>query len=223
VIVAEQKPIDEIKALIQRYNKVLVVGCDSCVAECAAGGRKEAALLASALSIAFNLEGRQKTIVEDSIDRQCVDRFVHQIAARVPEFDAILSLGCGAGAQFLAQHYPDTPVIPGLNTLFIGTTDAPGRWTENCLGCGDCKLALFGTVCPVARCAKHLFNGPCGGAREDGTCEVNPEMECGWAMILERLERLGEMDRYTEVSPPVDWSTSHAGGVRRVVREDRQP
>jgi hypothetical protein len=216
VIVAEQKPIDEIKALIQRYNKVLVVGCDSCVAECAAGGRKEAALLASALSIAFNLDGRKKTIVEDSIDRQCVDRFVYQIAARVPEFEAILSLGCGAGAQFLAEHYPDVPVIPGLNTKFIGTTDAPGRWS-------DCKLALFGTVCPVTRCAKHLFNGPCGGARADGTCEVNPEMECGWAMIIERLERLGELDRYAEISPVVDWSTSHAGGVRRVVREDRQP
>ena len=220
MIVAHLKPIEEIKASVQRYGRVLVVGCDSCVAECAAGGRKEAAQVASALSIAFNLDNRQKTFIEYSIDRQCVDRFVHQIAARVEDVEAVLSLGCGAGAQFLAKHYPDKPVIPALNTVFLGTTDEPGVWTENCLGCGDCKLVWFGAVCPVARCAKHLFNGPCGGTRIDGSCEVNPEMECGWIMITERLQRLGELDRLREVYEPVDWSTSHAGGVRRIVRED---
>jgi ferredoxin len=222
VIVATLKEIDEIRKMIDRYDSVLVVGCDSCVAECAAGGSRETMLLASALKLSYMKDHQNPTITEAVLDRQCVDDFIDQIANQVPDHEAILSLGCGAGVQALARVYRDKPVIPALNTLFIGETQSRGVWQENCLGCGNCKLGFFGAVCPVARCSKKLMNGPCGGSK-GGRCEIHPEISCGWDLIIRRLDALGELDRLTEYVPPVDWSTSHSGGPRKVIREDQQP
>jgi hypothetical protein len=222
VIVAELKPISEIRNMIDRYASVLVVGCDSCVAECAAGGQRETMLLAAALKLSYGKENKGTRITEACLDRQCVDDFIDRIADQVPEHEVILSLGCGAGVQALARVYTDKPIIPALDTLFIGETQMRGVWQENCLGCGQCKLGYFGAVCPVTRCSKKLMNGPCGGSK-GGQCEVNSEIQCGWDMIIRRLEALGELDRLSEYVPPVDWSTSHSGGPRRVVREDQKP
>ncbi len=222
MIVAELKTIEEIRRMIDRYDSVLVVGCDSCVAECAAGGQRETMLLGAALRLAYRKEGQDRTITDACLDRQCVDDFIQGIAHQVPEHDAILSLGCGAGVQALARVYQDKPIFPALDTLFIGETEMRGVWQENCLGCGQCKLGWFGAVCPVTRCSKKLMNGPCGGSVQ-GRCEVNPDIPCGWQIIINRLESLGELDRLGEYVPPVNWSTSHAGGPRRVEREDQKP
>jgi NAD-dependent dihydropyrimidine dehydrogenase PreA subunit len=222
VVVAERKKIEEIRGMVDRYSSILVVGCDSCVAECAAGGHRETMLLAAALKLSFQQDGKSPRITEACLDRQCVDDFIEQIAHLVPEHEAVLSLGCGAGVQALARVYTDKPILPALDTLFIGETEMRGIWQENCLGCGKCKLGYFGAVCPVTRCSKKLMNGPCGGSK-DGKCEVNPGIRCGWQMIINRLETLGELDRLSEYVPPVDWSTSHSGGPRRVEREDQKP
>ena len=115
---------------------------------------------------------------------------IKAIAPRVRDYDAICSLGCGAGVQALAERFPKTPVYPGLNTQFIGILESQGVWTEKCAGCGNCRLGEFGGICPVTRCAKRLWNGPCGGSRE-GKCEVNPDLECGWQLIYDRCRSLG--------------------------------
>lgn len=222
MIVAERKSISEIRKTIDRYSSILVVGCDSCVAECASGGQRETVLLAAALKLSYQQDDLDPVITEACLDRQCVDDFIEEIAGQVPAHEAILSLGCGAGVQALARVYVDKPIIPALDTLFIGETEMRGVWVENCLGCGECKLAWYGAVCPVTRCSKKLMNGPCGGSKA-GSCEVNPDILCGWDMIIRRLESLGELDRLSEYVPPVNWSTSHSGGPRRVVREDQKP
>lgn len=221
MIVAQIKEITEIRGMIDRYSSVLVVGCDSCVAECAAGGSRETMLLAALLKLSYQRDNLFPVITETCLDRQCVDDFIHRIAHLVPEHDVILSLGCGAGVQALARVYTHKPIIPALDTLFIGETEMRGVWQENCLGCGKCKLGYFGAVCPVTRCSKRLMNGPCGGSK-GGRCEVHPDILCGWDLIIRRLEKIGELDRLSEYVPPVDWSTSHSGGPRRVVREDQK-
>ena len=106
------------------------------------------------------------------------------------EYDAICSLGCGAGVQALAERFPKTPVYPGLNTQFIGILESQGVWTEKCAGCGNCRLGEFAGICPITRCAKRLFNGPCGGS-QDGKCEVNPDLDCGWQLIYDRAKSTG--------------------------------
>ncbi len=160
MIVAELKEIREIRNMIDRYTSILVVGCDSCVAECAAGGHRETMLLAAALKLSYKNDNLDPIITEACLDRQCVDDFIEGIAHLVPEHDAILSLGCGAGVQALARVYTDKPIFPALNTLFIGETEMRGVWQENCLGCGQCKLGHFGAVCPVTRCSKEANEWP---------------------------------------------------------------
>jgi hypothetical protein len=95
----------------------------------------------------------------------------------------------------------------------------PGEFVERCQACGDCILDLTGGVCPVARCAKSLMNGPCGGS-QNGKCEVNPETPCAWQLIYDRLAKLGQLERMMEIMPAKDWSTSRDGGLRKIIRED---
>jgi hypothetical protein len=129
-------------------------------------------------------------------------------------------MACGVGVQMVARLFPTKPVYPALNTKFIGTNDGAGQWSENCLACGECKLGIFGAVCPVTRCSKSLSNGPCGGS-SDGMCEVDAKnIQCGWQLIYDRLKALGRLDTLAEIAPPRDWSKTHAGGPRRLTRED---
>jgi ferredoxin len=221
MITAERKPIDEIRAMIAPYGRVLVLGCGSCVAECAAGGEKETGVLASALRMANKMEGKEVIIQEKTLDRQCVKDFVILLDDIIGQYDAILSLGCGAGVQAVAEMFSEIPVLPALNTAFLGETRDQGYWVENCLGCGDCMLDDFGGVCPLARCSKQLLNGPCGGSRE-GKCEINPEVPCAWQAIIDRLDRFGALDRLEQIYPPKDWSRKQGGGPRRIIREDQQ-
>ncbi|MCX8022616.1 MAG: methylenetetrahydrofolate reductase C-terminal domain-containing protein [Syntrophorhabdaceae bacterium] len=220
MITAERKPFEEIKEMVKPYSKLLVVGCGTCVAECAAGGEKEVALLASALRMEARMENRVVEIDEMTLDRQCVYEFIDQLTETVDNYDAILSLGCGAGVQAVSDVFPDMTVLPALNTTFLGETKAPGVWMENCRGCGDCKLHIFGAICPVARCAKGLFNGPCGGSK-DKRCEVHPDTPCAWHMIIERLEKKGRLEQLNNIYPPVDWSTGQGKGPRKIEREDQ--
>lgn len=221
MITAEQKPIEEIRRMLAPFGRILAVGCASCVAECAAGGEKETAALAALLRMQDKMAGEPRRIDEVTLDRQCVETFVLQLDDRVTDYDAVLSLGCGAGVQAVAAMYPDIPVIPALNTQFMGETRARGEWVENCIGCDDCMLYFFGGVCPLARCSKRLLNGPCGGSR-DGRCEVNPEVDCAWQQIVDRLTALGALERLECIYPPKDWSRQQGVGPRRIVRPDQQ-
>jgi len=221
MITAEQKPIDEIREMIAPYKRILVLGCASCVAECAAGGEKETAMLGSALRMAARIEKQEMEIEEKTLDRQCVNEFIVLLDDIIDKYDAVLSLGCGAGVQAVADLFSETPVIPALNTEFLGETKSQGLWVENCLGCGDCMLYYFGGVCPLARCSKQLFNGPCGGS-VDGRCEINPDMDCAWQQIIDRLSRFGTLEKLEEVYPPKDWSRKQGSGPRKIVREDQQ-
>lgn len=221
MITAERKPIDEIRAMISPYKRVLVLGCGSCVAECAAGGEKETGMLASTLRMANKMEGREVLIQEKTLDRQCVKDFVILIDDVIGQYDAVLSLGCGAGVQAVAEMFFEIPILPALNTEFLGETRDQGYWVENCLGCGDCMLDDFGGVCPLARCSKQLLNGPCGGSRE-GKCEINPDVPCAWQAIIDRLDRFGSLDRLEQIYPPKDWSRKQSGGPRKIMREDQQ-
>ncbi len=221
MITAERKPIDEIRAMIAPYKKVLVLGCGSCVAECAAGGEKETGMLASALRMANKMEGQEVIIQEKTLDRQCVKDFVILLDDVIDQYDAVLSLGCGAGVQAVAEMFSEIPILPALNTEFLGETRDQGYWVENCLGCGDCMLDDFGGVCPLARCSKQLLNGPCGGSRE-GKCEINPEVPCAWQAIIDRLDRFGSLERLERIYPPKDWSRKQGGGPRKIMREDQQ-
>lgn len=64
--------------------------------------------------------------------------------------------------------------------------------------------AARGAICPVTKCAKSLVNGPCGGAK-NGKCEVNPENDCAWIMIYNKLKDLGQLDKLGETNEDKDY------------------
>lgn len=216
MIVAERKAMDEILQMLAPYGKVLVLGCGGCVAVCLTGGERQAEILASQLSMAAKAKDKDMTADFDCITRQCDREFFDNLQKDPGDYDAVLSIACGAGVQYMGEQYPKTPVLPGMNTTFLGSNVADGIWAEYCRGCGDCVLAWTGGICPVAKCSKGLINGTCGGTN-NGKCEVSEDMDCGWLLIYKRLEELGRLDEYRKFREPRDYRKDRGNGVRRLV------
>jgi ferredoxin len=219
MIIAESKSLDEVKQLIGNGKNVLVVGCGTCVTVCFAGGAREAAITSTSLRMATKLDGNPKAVSDVTVQRQCEWEYLDQIREQVEEADVILSLGCGIGVQAIVEHFPNSWVVPGLNTSFLGMPTEQGVWVERCAACGDCILGLTGGICPIARCSKSLLNGPCGGS-EDGHCEIDPEVECAWVLIVDRLTSQDKLHMLLEIQEPKNWQSSRDGGPRKIIRED---
>lgn len=222
MIVGDRKPLDEIKAMLEGYQRVLIMGCGTCVSVCMAGGMKEVAILASQLRMDAQLRNSNVEFGEETIQRQCDREYIEPVLENAKTYDIVLSMACGVGVQLLAEMLEPVPVIPALNTTFMGVTEEEGTWLERCRGCGDCILSDTGGICPVARCAKSLFNGPCGGS-VSGKCEVSPDTPCAWQLIYDRLSALGQLEKMEVLQPVKDWSTSSYGVPRSRTREDAIP
>lgn len=205
MIIAKQKPLGEIREMLEGYEDILVLGCGTCVAICMAGGDKEVGVLAASLRMADKMSGKNRVFREHTVERQCEWEFLDEITANVRQVNAVLSLGCGIGVQAVAERFPEIPVLPGLDTLFMGMPMEEGIWAERCSGCGNCILDQTGGICPITRCSKGLVNGPCGGYR-DGKCEVDPTRDCAWIQIYERLKNVGRLDMLYIPQPLKDHS-----------------
>ena len=153
------------------------------------------------------MKGKKFEFEVTSVVKQCDSVLtISALKPYVEDVEAVLSLACGAGPQTVAEFFPDLPVIPAQNSHFIGRDDREGgNMDDSCRACGDCILALTGAICPVTRCSKGLLSGACGGARH-GKCELDPERDCAWELIYERLKRLGKLDLLKELTPPKDYS-----------------
>jgi ferredoxin len=202
VIVAEQKNLEEIRRMLIPYERVLILGCGTCMTVCNAGGEREVSFLHSALRLAQSRSGdKAHSFSEYTVKRQCDYEFLEALNDKIGDVDAVLSLGCGIGVQAIAERFPDTPVLPGVNTAFMGMAKEWGIWDERCAACGECRLDETGGICPITRCTKGILNGPCAGTK-NGKCEANPEMDCAWILIYNRLERLGQLEKMRRYYPP---------------------
>jgi len=224
MIKANRKSLDEIYSFIESFEKILVLGCGGCSTVCHAGGEKEVGVLAQQLRLKAQKENRDMEFLENTVERQCEPEFVDPVIEELGDVQAVVSTACGVGVNHMVDRGCKIPVFPGLDTTFMGATKEHGVWEERCAGCGQCILHLTGGICPIARCAKNILNGPCGGTN-DGMCEISTEenpVPCVWAQIVERMEELGTIHRLNEVMPAKDWSTARDGGPRRRVRADLQ-
>ena len=219
MIIGEQKPLDEIKEMITDHQKILVLGCGTCVTVCFAGGEKEVGILASELRIARKSAGNDLEVVEYTCERQCDPEYIEPLDDLVKDTDAVVSIACSVGPQYVAARYPYVPVYPGLNTVFIGGAAEHGVWKEYCQACGTCGIGEFGGLCPIARCAKQLLNGPCGGSA-DGKCEVSEDIECIWDTIVKKKIEQGRLEDLRICRANKDWRTARDGGPRKSIREE---
>jgi len=208
LIVVEQKQLDEIANAITEFDRVLIVGCDGCSGVYQVGGEKQAQTLALLLDMQRKVKhSKDLNAKATTVLRQC-DRQIVATSLRplVDEYEAVITLGCGAGAQTLANVFDRKLVVPGVNTKFIGAQDREsGSFYELCSACGDCLLLETGGICPLTRCAKGLLNGPCGGQAK-GKCEVGGwKKDCAWVLIYNRLKERGRLDLFTKYRPPKDF------------------
>ena len=171
MIIAEQKTIAEISSLIKNVRKILLLGCGSCVTVCLTGGEKETEILASALRIKRGIENNPVDIQTCTVTRQCDPEFIDNIQDLVREVDAVVSLACGVGPQYLAERYQNKYIVPAMNTTFVGGSKTAGVWEERCSLCGDCNLHLTAGICPVTLCPKSILNGPCGPLKTSTAAE----------------------------------------------------
>ncbi len=207
MIIADQKPLEEIRQMVAPYEKVLILGCGTCMTVCGAGGEREVSFMHHALQLAQTKSGDSPgTFSEYTVKRQCDPEFLDQLDDKVAEVDAILSLGCGVGVQVVAGHSPDIPVLPGVNTRFMGAANELGVWDERCSACGDCRLADTAGICPVTRCTKGILNGPCAGPKNN-KCEASKDMDCAWVLIYKHLEQLGQLEKMRRYYPHRNFRT----------------
>ncbi len=218
MIVGTQKPLEEIWAMVKDFKKVLVFGCNTCIAVCHAGGEKEAETIASLLKMKAKMENSDLLVDHKAIMRQCEPEYFAPIMEEIRKYDLVLSSACGVGVNYMSGIIGNIPIYPAVNTSFYGAVAEAGLFVELCAGCGNCIINLTGGICPIARCAKTLMNGPCGGTNK-GKCEISEEVDCAWFLIVERMKQLGSLEKLSDIQPPRNWSTARDGGPRKLSLE----
>jgi len=221
MIIGEQKPMSEILNLMNAGygSHILIIGCDSCVSVCLAGGKDEVRDIVADLKQHSKDNGKGWKIRGTTLKRQCERKFEEEVSDLIMGNDIIISMGCGVGAQMLSENFPGKKIIPAINTSNMGAPVKRGVFKEKCMGCGDCTIYRTAGICPLARCSKSLQNGPCGGSHE-GKCEIDPETDCAWHQIYTSLKERGELSVLYAPLPPKDWSKSRSGGSRTVKNKE---
>lgn len=190
MIITKKKPVDELLAMLEGVKKVAIVGCGNCAAACQTGGEKEIKEMTALL------EQHGIEVVATVLPDECCHKMLVKKDTKVLRdcgAEAIVGMACGDGVQTVADNIP-LPIYPANNTMFLGQIERVGMFHEYCRMCGDCVLGSTGGICPITKCAKSLVNGPCGG-QKNGKCEVNPENDCAWIQIYDRLVTIGQEDK----------------------------
>lgn len=212
MVIVTIKPFDEILQSIGSSINILTVGCAGCSAVCCGGGQREVENFNDALGKHHRAENMDVKLNGLTVERQCDPKFLSLCDKSACNADVILSMGCGAGTQLLADRYHPVSVYPIVNTVSIGISQGPGLYEERCRACGDCQLGYTSGICPVTSCAKSLLNGPCGGPK-NGDCEVGHNLQCAWCHIYERLKQKSQLDNIMNIKPAMNWQS----GIKNTV------
>lgn len=196
--ITKQKPLDELKQLLEELDRVYIIGCGTCATMTKTGGIEEVAAMKEQLEELGKLV--TGTIVIPTACDEMTEAAVKDNEEAIQQANCILVMACALGVH-RASLYLDQPVIPALDTLFIGVEDSPGSFQEVCAQCGQCILGETAAICPVTRCHKGLLNGPCGGTN-DGKCEVDKNRDCAWTLIHSRLVEQKRLELMKKYQPP---------------------
>ena len=199
MIVSKKKPIEELMAMLTGIKKVGLIGCGNCASTCNVGGEPEIAALKEYLE-SQGIEVVGTAIPGDSCHKMLVRKEIKGVLAAGPE--ALISMACGSGCQTVAENCK-IPVFPANNTVFVGQTERVGIFHEMCRTCGDCVLGETGGMCPITKCAKCLVNGPCGG-QKNGKCEVDPNNDCAWILIYNKLKEQDALSKMVKTQEDKD-------------------
>lgn len=194
MIITAPKPLEALVASIDALaaETLFLVGCGTCAASIGTGG--EDALAAAAAEFerrGYRIAG--STVPESGCSIPGTRATLRAHGTAVADADAVIVFACGTGVQTVAEII-DQPVIPALDSQFLGNSSRIGIYAEMCRTCGDCVLDQTAGICPLTQCPKGLLNGPCGGM-DNGLCEVVPGLDCAHVRIGRRLAAQGRPRR----------------------------
>jgi len=196
--ITRQKPFDEIKEQLANLDRPFIIGCGTCTTMTKTGGIDQVLEMKNRLQeLGTRISGW--TVIPTACD-EMTEVAMKENGASLQSAGCILAMTCALGVHRMSL-YIDRPVIPALDTLFIGVEDTPGYFHEVCAQCGQCVLDETAGICPITACHKGLVNGPCGGTN-NGKCEVDKEKDCAWTLIYERLKEQGRLDLMRKYHPP---------------------
>ena len=187
MLITELKAKETILSLAE--GKVFVINCHGCKEirfpeheadelqkELVAGGNVTGILTTDYICNADNLKLR-----------------LEKYAANIEQADTILVFSCGVGVQTVSDLFDGKRVCAACDTYALPGFQGVTPLEYDCKQCGECYLNITGGICPITACSKSLVNGQCGGAK-NGKCEVDPNMDCGWERIYQKLKKLGRLD-----------------------------
>jgi ferredoxin len=213
MIISKQKPLEKILDSLLGSEKVFLVGCAKCATVCKSGGEEELFRMQEFLS-SSGIEVTGSIVIDETCHMLRTGRDLRSRKDMVEEADTLLVMACGAGVQSVSTASPKKTVA-ALDTIFLGNIRRLGQFEQRCSLCGECIVTETAGICPVTICAKGILNGPCGGMSQ-GRCETDPESECAWVLIHERLESQGELEKLRKFVPPKDFSRSLKPGKLKV-------
>ncbi|MFC1939871.1 methylenetetrahydrofolate reductase C-terminal domain-containing protein [Chloroflexota bacterium] len=203
MILSKQKPWEEILGYLDGEKSLFVLGCNGCAQASGTGGPEQVEEMKS------KLEGTGRKVTGSAvIDFLCEKALVKsKLRTKVEQIkaaDSILVMTCGVGVQAVAASV-NKVCHPACDTVNLGGSRGEWQGSERCMECGECLLEYTGGICPLTACTKGLISGQCGGASK-GKCEINPDKDCGWELIYNRLKALNKVGKLKIFINPKDYS-----------------
>ena len=180
---------EELASALADKDDIFVMACNKCFKELEGFDEPECGLFEEiAKEQGKNILGSAK------IDFLCNQPITAKSIKGLLPQDAksVFVISCGLGIQTIADM-AEIPVFAASDTIAVDGQHGMALTETLCEACGQCYLNLTGGICPIVDCSKSLLNGQCGGAK-NGKCEVNKDMDCGWQLIYNRLNKQGRLD-----------------------------
>ncbi len=187
------KEAGELENLLNGKDNFFILSCNKCFKEFETLEEPECEALVKLV------QAQGKTVTGSArIDFLCnKTQTVKALKERIPEgTEQILVAACGLGIQTVAD-LEQLPVFAASNSLNYTGYHGMALTKKACDACAQCYLNVTGGICPIVDCSKSLLNGQCGGAK-NGKCEVDPNKDCAWEKIYQRLAAQGRLEEFQD-------------------------
>ena len=186
------KDAAELNSVLAGTDKLFVIACNKCFKEFETTQEPDCEMFAEIAKEAG------KTVVGCAkVDFLCnKTQTLKSLENLIPEeAENVFVVSCGLGVQTVADMV-DMPVFAACNSLNYTGHHGMALTKKACDACAQCYLTMTGGICPIVDCSKSLVNGQCGGAK-NGKCEVDPNKDCAWENIQQRLAAQGRLNELT--------------------------
>ena len=214
------KDAEQLTGLLVGKDNLFVIACNKCFKEFTDVDEPDCQeFIALAERLGKHITGSAK--VDFLCNQPLTQKKLQQLIPEGTDFVAVIS--CGLGIQTVADLV-SVSVLAASDSVSCKGHHGMALTKKACDACAQCYLNLTGGICPIVDCAKSLVNGQCGGAK-NGKCEVNPDKDCAWAKIQERLAKQGRLEAFQ--NQPVQLRDYHKVNFQLVqdyvkaIRQDR--